>query len=137
MTEPSSQADAGEHPHDLVPQPDQDAQPQRTGTGAVQLTEMGWSTEGPTQRETIAHHGDTLTIRARLVVHQPCDELNDSSRGCGSAKPRPLRRRPTKPPRDKKSLQRVFFFGNRHKVNKPWVGTQPVKVVHSIHRRTQ
>ena len=40
MTEPSSQADAGEHPHDLVPQPDQDAQPQRTGTGAVQLTEM-------------------------------------------------------------------------------------------------
>lgn len=76
MTEPSSQADAGEHPHDLVPQPDQDAQPQRTGTGAVQLTEMGWSTEGPTQRETIAHHGDTLTIRARLVVvHQPCDRL--------------------------------------------------------------
>ena len=38
VTEPSSQADAGEHPHDLVPQPDQDAQPQRTGTGAVQLT---------------------------------------------------------------------------------------------------
>ena len=72
---PSTQEGAGEHPHDLVPQPDQDAQPQRTGTGAVQLTEMGWSTEGPTQRETIAHHGDTLTIRARLVVHQPCDRL--------------------------------------------------------------
>jgi lipopolysaccharide transport system ATP-binding protein len=70
-----AQAEAAAHPHDLVPQPEQDAQPQRTGTGAVQLTGMGWSTEGPPQRETLAHYGDTLTIRARMVVHQPCDRL--------------------------------------------------------------
>ncbi|MFD0666758.1 ATP-binding cassette domain-containing protein [Ramlibacter sp. MAHUQ-53] len=49
--------------------------PAAVGTGAVRLTAMAWGTGASLQREALADWGDTLRIRARVVVRQPCEQL--------------------------------------------------------------
>lgn len=45
------------------------------GSGAVRLTAMAWGTGAHLQREAMADWGETLRIRARVVVRQPCENL--------------------------------------------------------------
>lgn len=47
----------------------------RNGTGEARLTNIKWSVDNLPTTETVAHFGDTLSIKALLVVYRPCARL--------------------------------------------------------------